>query len=386
MILDVPTLAVLAVLIGFEFAVGFVVVASMLGRQPGLRQWAAGAALMFTGAMVWVFHFLLPELLLIVVSHTLLFAGLAAIWAGTRDFCGLSYTLRPFWLGIGPFLGALVWFSTAAPSTGARVVVYSLAVCAWSLAVAWTFFRRAPDDLRKSAWIVGGLFLLHASFYLARCFFPQEGELASAMLQPGWPRMITGVETIVSSTARLLAVVALLGHRLMLDLERAARIDILTGALNRGALEAEGARVVELSVGLGLPCTALLLDLDHFKRVNDTHGHPAGDAALRHFASLVGKELRSSDLFGRYGGEEFVALLPGTGAAEARIVAERLRGVVAASPAIHDRVSIELTVSIGVAWGAGPGLEFEGLVSRADEALYRAKGGGRDRVIEAVAA
>ena len=129
----------------------------------------------------------------------------------------------------------------------------------------------------------------------------------------------------------------------------------------------------------------VLLDVDHFKAVNDSCGHDAGDAVLRGVSRTAAAALRASDLLGRWGGEEFLALLPETEAAGARGVAERVLAEVAALREYHaDRV-LAVTVSAGVAtWtppGGGPdGSDAEALLKRADEALYRAKAAGRNRV------
>ncbi|HEY5720210.1 MAG TPA: GGDEF domain-containing protein, partial [Gammaproteobacteria bacterium] len=127
--------------------------------------------------------------------------------------------------------------------------------------------------------------------------------------------------------------------------------------------------------------SVLLFDLDKFKRINDTLGHLAGDAVLRHFSGVVEQALRRTDLVGRYGGEEFLAVLPETGSVRAQEVAERIRAGCHASPASGPSGEpIEFTTSIGVAQLA-PDEEAEQLLSRVDDSLYKAKESGRDRVI-----
>lgn len=385
MALDVPTLAIATVLIGLEVALGFLLVGGMLGRQPGLRYWMLCPALVFTGGLVWVLQGLLPETVLVLVSNGAIFAGMALAWAGARDFCGLPSPMRTMAFSLVPFLAALAWFAAVVPSTRVRVIVASFASAAWSVATGWTLVRHGPAELRVSIRVAGAAFLLHGLFHVARMFFPQGGTSPTDLLQPGWPRVAFAVEGIVASLATLLALVGLLSHRLISDLGKAARYDVLTGVLNRRTLEDEASRAAALSVGVGLPCALLMLDLDHFKHVNDTRGHPAGDAALRHFATVVNSALRSSDVFGRYGGEEFVVLMPGATPQDARMAAERLRALVAGTPIVFEGQEIRLTVSIGIAWADATGIDFGALLSSADAALYRAKGSGRDRVIEAAA-
>lgn len=158
-----------------------------------------------------------------------------------------------------------------------------------------------------------------------------------------------------------------------------AHYDNLTGCFNRHAAGSIVRQEVERFSGLGLPLALLMADLDHFKRINDTFGHNSGDDVLKLFASLIRQGLRRSDLFCRWGGEEFLILLRGTIVEEALGIAERFRERVASAvfPPFTERGAV--TVSIGCA-GFPPGRRFETLVADADTAMYRAKRGGRNRV------
>ena len=132
------------------------------------------------------------------------------------------------------------------------------------------------------------------------------------------------------------------------------------------------------------PCSILMLDLDRFKQINDTHGHAIGDAVLKHFAQLMRKSLRKIDMAARVGGEEFAVILPGSDLAAARKSAERLREIVAKTPLVQDGKTISVTVSIGAAV-MGPGdSQADQTLIRADDALYRAKEKGRNQVEMAV--
>ena len=127
------------------------------------------------------------------------------------------------------------------------------------------------------------------------------------------------------------------------------------------------------------PFSCLLLDIDHFKQVNDTHGHAAGDAVLREVAQRIRASCRISDIVGRYGGEEFVVLLPETDGAAAVVTADKLRALLSGSPVTAGSVTIPIHASIGVAaWSAAMRAPSD-LYAAADQALYRAKDLGRDR-------
>lgn len=156
--------------------------------------------------------------------------------------------------------------------------------------------------------------------------------------------------------------------------------DPLTGLANRRQFLALAADERRRAARAGEPIALLLLDVDHFKQVNDLYGHSAGDAALRALARLLRRHLRPFDLVGRYGGEEFVTLLSGAGQRGALTAAERLRATIASTP-FDTQGIIRLTASIGVvAVEAGQDVPFATLLASADRALYRAKHGGRNQV------
>jgi len=163
------------------------------------------------------------------------------------------------------------------------------------------------------------------------------------------------------------------------ELDQLSRTDMLTGMYNRRHLEQELERLHNDATRHRSPLSVLLLDLDHFKHVNDTYGHPAGDDVLQEFARRVSAELRAGDIGGRWGGEEFLIIMPRTALADASALAERIRSVTAAAPVVSAGASIVITVSGGCA--VGPGESPARLVQAADSCLYRAKEEGRDRIV-----
>ena len=163
------------------------------------------------------------------------------------------------------------------------------------------------------------------------------------------------------------------------SLERLATTDALTGVWNRRHIMDLAGAELSRARRYGRPLSVLLFDLDYFKRVNDTHGHAAGDRALRAVVARARAALRATDSLGRWGGEEFLILLPETGLEEARLVAERVRSAIAAGPVDFDGAGIAISASIGVsAWQEGE-TSIEQALRRADAALYDAKNAGRNR-------
>jgi len=165
------------------------------------------------------------------------------------------------------------------------------------------------------------------------------------------------------------------------ELEMMATHDGLTGVLNRKAFEERLTAEVARAGRYELPLSLAMLDIDFFKKVNDTYGHQAGDACLVHVAGLARTETRESDIVARYGGEEFVIVMPHTRIEDARLLAERLRRRVEASRIESGGNTIACTVSIGIAGSDGSQpIDAKALLGQADAALYRAKDSGRNRV------
>ncbi len=168
------------------------------------------------------------------------------------------------------------------------------------------------------------------------------------------------------------------------QLERLATIDALTGLLNRRVFDERLGVEFRRSQRYGRPLSLLMIDLDHFKRVNDEHGHPYGDFVLAETARNISDSIRESDVVGRYGDEEFVVMLPETEQEAALTVAEKLRAEVCAREFRRDGVSVRMTFSVGVSAFPATGIRDEAdLTSRADEALYEAKRMGCDRAVVA---
>jgi len=180
---------------------------------------------------------------------------------------------------------------------------------------------------------------------------------------------------LLVATGLLLLIKAL--QAVIRENKSAAETDPLSGVANRRGFDQQVARLLERNADQGPPLVLLLLDLDHFKDVNDTHGHAAGDAAIRAFGAMLRRTLPSAALVARLGGEEFVVLLERTGLEAARLQAEMLR---LATAGITEEGVPAVTVSIGVA-EMRPPCDLAEAMRKADAALYAAKGAGRDCVV-----
>ncbi|MQP64758.1 diguanylate cyclase [Niveispirillum sp. SYP-B3756] len=253
---------------------------------------------------------------------------------------------------------------------------------------SWLLLRRAEPWLRPASWTVAGFQLLWVLLLLIR-----GGWEFAWMLEPDAAMMgllrdpTSAISLLLRSAITFIMTVGFLwmmGRRLEATLVRQATEDPLTGVANRRALWEKAERLVGRAVPRGAPLAVLMVDIDHFKSVNDRWGHGMGDRLLKAVARTLADGVRADDMVARVGGEEFAVLLPDADAAMAAAVAERVRAAVALLQVEGDDGALSCTVSIGHA-SLAPGLSWEGLVKAADEALYRAKRGGRNRV-EAAAA
>lgn len=170
---------------------------------------------------------------------------------------------------------------------------------------------------------------------------------------------------------------------LEVELQRQATTDPLTGLYNRRQYELLFHRERERSRRLGTQLSLCVLDLDHFKQINDTHGHDVGDEVLRHVAALFGQALRQTDIIGRFGGEEFILLLPETSLAQAANLVDRLRQCLEQAPVETEGELIHVTATFGLTEVRGEDANIEDVVKRADRALYHGKQSGRNRVVTA---
>ena len=225
-----------------------------------------------------------------------------------------------------------------------------------------------------SGFLIGGL-VLHVTIGRARTTRILEHASALAEGRPDNARPLRPLRD-----RRAASVLERIESRLA-GVEVLATTDQLTGVLNRPTSLRHLAAEVERSARYSRPVTVALADIDHFKRVNDTYGHLAGDLVLRHVAQVLRANVRSNDSVGRYGGEEFLLIFPETDVDSGAAVAEKLRRIVGRSGVtLPDGTQLAVTVSIGVAAGAGPDLRLDQITDQADGSLYAAKSLGRDQV------
>ncbi|WP_073216307.1 GGDEF domain-containing protein [Massilia sp. CF038] len=325
----------------------------------------------------------LPDPVSIPAGYAALFAGVALEAGALWEAAGYVRWRRPTYalltLAIGTYLACY-----AIDEMGLRVVAGALILgacylaCTAALATGW----RGGSMLRR--------FLVLASALLA-LLVAARGALVLLMPE-GWGWLSNGMLQAFSSGAfYLLMLLGGFGYLLLsreqvqAELARLALVDPLTDVPNRRGFFDKLAPWLALARRPGQPTALVLIDLDQFKRVNDSYGHPAGDAVLRQVVEVCQKQLRDSDQLGRMVGVEFALLLPRTGEAEAMLVAERMRAAIAAAAIKTERAMVSLTASFGVTTIRAEDSSVS-LFQRADAALQAAKQGGRNQVVQASAA
>jgi diguanylate cyclase (GGDEF)-like protein len=207
-----------------------------------------------------------------------------------------------------------------------------------------------------------------------------DGELGAVLLTSDLADAYGGSELQLAATLGAQALTAYERALLFARVQELAIADELTGVPNRRHFFELAGRDLSSAQRHGHPLFALMVDIDHFKRVNDSHGHPVGDEVIREVARRLAAELRGTDIVGRYGGEEFAVVLNQTRPDDIGPTAERLRRAVADRPVPTRAGPLQVTVSIGSARLAAADVDVPDLLARADRALYRAKRDGRDRV------
>ena len=344
-------------------------------------QWAGYALLTGASLVLFVASNQARSAELRALGNLCVVAGMLLMQRGVRQFVG---HVAPLWwyalLLAGVF--ALTWFGMAAQHGAVRVAVISGLLGLLCLATAWDVFTYARRKLQlRWGGALAAPLLLGAAVFIVRSgrAIAAPGTVVAEITANSALNAGSAVVFMVTALVFHLTLVALVGARLMAELSRLSRHDSLTELLNRRALDDLLRDEARRAIRANQPFSVLMIDADYFKGINDRFGHAAGDEALRHLAQILRAVMRDVDRVGRFGGEEFIVLLPGTSATEALNAAERLRDALLRRPWAGQGEVLRLTVSTGVAAWRGPHDEVDLLLKRADAAMYRAKSLGRDR-------
>ena len=378
--LDIGTLFVIASCVTSLLGV-FLLFAYVQDRIPALALWGAAYLLGGFSGVIWRLGDQVTPPLPASTPNVMLFIAVGMIWSAARLFHGRAIA----WSGM--FLGAGLWMAACsvpvfAHSPALRILASALIVAVYTFLIAAELWRERRKPLIRR-WPAIFVPMLHGAIFL----FPMAmASLSFGRIGTGWVAMFA-IEVVLYVVGAAFIVLVLSKDRAVRAYKTAAATDPLTGLLNRRGFFDAAAAMMGAHRATKTPVSVLAFDIDHFKKINDTHGHAAGDAMLQLFATVVSRTMRGGDIIGRVGGEEFVALLSGP-MAETAVAAERMRNAFVTATDGPNGHGIPATVSVGVACGS-PHAAIDMLIARADTALYRAKANGRNRVElsdEAVAA
>ncbi len=348
--------------------------------QPSAADWRIGTLLAAGGSVLLAAQdgyapgFILP------IGNGCLFLAMALYWRAVRRFDGHA---DAWWIFLPVVLASIgiFWFAAVKPSLEARVLVATVAWAVCLFPAAWSLFKGPSSDATVSRRVLAAMMLMLAAFMLLRLvyFVARSSEATSILDTANWINAVTPLMVAILPVIGTTAFLMMCSERIRRQWEVAATIDYLTGLPNRCTINATGESRFNAAHRSGSNFAVAIIDIDHFKSINDCFGHSCGDQALKHVAGLLAQNCRGPSLVGRMGGEEFVALFEDAGASEAFATAERLRSCIEQSLVTLNGESRQITVSVGLSLIASNDTEFDDVLRRADKALYAAKSGGRNR-------
>jgi diguanylate cyclase (GGDEF)-like protein len=349
--------------------------------RPGEALWIVSLLLVGASQAMLALRGTVPDAISVTGANTLLALALSTAYLSISRV--MQRPARPIlaWGGAAAVAAfSLVWRD----DTAIRVISSNSVFCAQQLLLALTVMRaRLPYGQRARRVMTAGYLIEALMFAIRVAGAAHDPDQFTQIFVSGHAQVATYL--IALGGIVLTSVSLLVLHRDALDHENRhlSTIDPLTGIYNRRMLEDLGTRAVSAAARTGGPVALLMIDLDHFKRVNDRYGHPAGDRVLRALSGLMGAHLRQHDVLGRYGGEEFCAVLPGTGPEGALRSAERIRQAIENTQFDVGGSFVPMTVSIGLSGTAAAprDISMDELVRLADRSLYEAKEGGRNRCV-----
>ncbi|RUP09795.1 GGDEF domain-containing protein [Hyphomicrobium sp.] len=371
--LDYNSLLTAFVLSGCGLAITFFVSWLVSRTERFLIAWKIGVSFMALGVLAYSWYGKTMSPALGAAGYTILLTGLAFVFGAGREFR----------TGVLPWRGMVIIAVTSSTAmavpmlagyNGASIVVLNIAAAVILLVTAWDYWlgraeARLAITLLTALYVVTGL-----SFVPCAVVLLYAGEWHLSQIPSNWAEDLNIVVCLTTLAGIGALSLALNQARLARGHKRDAETDPLTGLLNRRAL------LSRIAEGIEGPAALVIFDLDHFKIINDVHGHLAGDEVLRTFGEILGQSCRSQYLAARLGGEEFALMVPGASPVTATLLADVVRMRLAKRRFTGNGGSFNSTVSAGVSCSGEGAINFETLLRDADNALYAAKRNGRDRV------
>ncbi len=348
----------------------------------GLKWFAGFGFSICLGATLIALRGTIPDAISIFVGDLMFSIGYVCLHRSMTGFFGSGAGQWRIQAGMAVLVAAsLVEFGLRHPNTDYRLICFSVILATQLAITAYFVVRHTPEFMRASGWLMGLLLTLLSLGNMVRIvsllIHPAPNDYLHAGSMLAW----TVLNTTVLQGGVLVAFVWMTAARLHHDLEVQALTDPLTGLLNRRAVELEAKRAIAASLRTVEPVSAILLDLDDFKRINDSFGHLCGDAVLVAVARCIQQEIRPADVPARLGGDEFAVLLGKTDIDAANQIALRLRSAIERLCVGYKQHEVSTTASFGVAQLRDAVEGWTELQSKCDRALYLVKSGGGNLVI-----
>lgn len=386
--LDLKTVAFMLVIFSSVFALLVAFAKANAQKVSGAGYWALGGLLVSIGVLVRILLMDGSSKIALgwMIGNLFIIAGLSLNFLGVQKF----NNERPFfWLPLISFAALVLSEVTSYLFAIPAVFIILLSPVMFSIIDGLVGYKLLTLKLREGYWhyFNGAIFLIVAMLVMLKIGF-KSVELSLLNIedihQHGFDKIDMFWAFIGLSLKQILTLLGfsqMMNNKRLQALHEQAMVDHLTQAYNRRGLVDAAEGMAANCIRAGFQLSMILLDLDHFKRVNDTFGHDVGDKVIKAFADTVHFEIRAGDLFGRYGGEEFCLLLPNTNEYDAMSLANRIRESFASMEMRLNDNAEHFSVSAGVSCSEKVGYDFKGLLAAADSALYAAKEQGRNRVV-----
>ena len=347
----------------------------------GLKEWVC-ANLLIGGAIIIFTLIILPLSLRAVIGGFFIVAGLGLYFVAIRIFDKRPIAWNTIRYALLAYILVKVCITLFSQNEYGLVVFDTFICMVLTIASAWYLFKYSSHNHSPEYRFTGTFFIIFTVMTLIRFYRLSSDSAAPVEHLTQWTlNQVTFLACMLSVLAINFGFIAMVNAKLAELLAYIAEHDWLTGVMNRGNLEKCAELLTLKTVKYKQTQAMLLMDLDHFKMINDTYGHLFGDEVIQTFARLAQENMRDEDLLGRYGGEEFCIIMPNSSEKEALIVAERIRQKYEEMTMMFDGKPVKCTVSAGVCDSSQLGSEFKRMFSGVDQSLYAAKNAGRNRVV-----
>lgn len=378
--LDITTLSVVCVLLSLTYGISLVLIQRLQPSIRGINIVALALLLLGMGFLLlsfgnnttlWVSKILANSI--IALSYTLILHGVCLIRGYPIAIANYGYYTLPL------VITGLTYFTYFSVSTDARIAIMASHTGSMCLLSVYANQKGTMEDIEPSKRLLSTGLMIYAIYALFRIIRLPFDQRIDDFMTANWIQQFTFITIITLIIFIGFAVTWMLTGRLVATIYDSSLKDELTKLYNRRALEELVPKESARAERFGHSLSILLIDIDRFKKINDLYGHQAGDKVLRDIGRILRVETRSNDFSFRYGGEEFLVLLPETNQEQAQIVAEKLKRVIERTPMLPSNREF-CTASFGVS-AQRPDDHWESVIKRADKALYSAKSAGRNRVV-----